>query len=319
MGESQPQEARISVRRQPGRDLARDIVAGSEGAEALGDLLSHRREVHRLALELAPREARELDELPHELLHVTARRGEAIESGAPLSVESEAVVHDERLAQIIHAPERRAQVMRHRVGEGIDLSAQDGVIGLLGSQLGLEGGGLGLGHPLRRDVHHAHLDHEPRAFFQATGREAHTARVAITSAKAQLLLDRQRPSIEALDDTVEVRPLLEEVANVPGLDVLDGVEADHASQGLIALQHPAITEGVDDARHIGVEEGAIATLRLPPRLLRLPRPRQGRVDGVRRIPFPARGVGGDARGALLDDADHEGNGGRRAGIHEHAP
>src|SRR5882672_8156047 len=104
VGESQPQEARISVRRQPWRDLACDIVAGTAGAEALRDVLSHRREVHRLPFELAPREARELDELPHELLHVATRRGEAIEPGAPFSVEPETVVHDERLAQIIHAP-----------------------------------------------------------------------------------------------------------------------------------------------------------------------------------------------------------------------
>src|SRR5712692_5949181 len=281
VGEGQPQEARISVGRQSWGNRARDIAPGMAGPEPLGHSPSERREVHPLALELTAREARQLDEPLHELLHAAIRRGQAIEPAASFSVELETVVNDERLAEVIHAPQRPAQVMRHGMRERIHLLTQDGDIGFLSGHLGLEGGRLRLGRPLWRDVHDAHLDHEPGALLQAPRGEAHASQVAITPPKPKLFLDGQRPSIETLDDTVEVGPRLEELADVPRLDLLIRAKAGQAPEGLIAHEHLAVPEGVHDARDIGVEEGPIAALRFPSRLLRLPRPRQRGIDGIR--------------------------------------
>ena len=91
----------------------------------LGDRLAgERREIHQGGPELLAAEAREgqqlVDQVPH-LPHGVLDRREIV---APLFVQARPDVAPEKPRESVDVPERRAKIMRDRVGEGLQLLVQ---------------------------------------------------------------------------------------------------------------------------------------------------------------------------------------------------
>ena len=78
-------------------------------------------EVDRFAAELGAADAREREEVVDELAHALCAGAHPAEVVAPSLVEAVAVVLEQRLAEAVDRAQRRAQVVRDRVAERLEL------------------------------------------------------------------------------------------------------------------------------------------------------------------------------------------------------
>ncbi len=119
------------MRRQAVLDVRLDGALGLGRAELRDDGSRHGRKVYRFEAQLALRQAPERQERVDERAHLACVEEDLLEAVLAFGVELAAVAVQQYLREPVHTPERRAEIVRHRVAERLELA-----IGRLGSFLG---------------------------------------------------------------------------------------------------------------------------------------------------------------------------------------
>ncbi len=114
-------EARVCLGGEAVFDDEGDLPARVGTPQPLPHAPRELREVHPLAMDLRPLHAREGEEVVDQLVHSLRRGANAPEVLSPLGVELVGAVFEQSLAESVDAPERRAQVVGHRVAERLEL------------------------------------------------------------------------------------------------------------------------------------------------------------------------------------------------------
>jgi hypothetical protein len=96
------------------------IPLGLSSPEFGGNRAPELRQVHRLSAHFRPGDSREIEEVVDQRAHPLRPRSGALQILFSLIVEPVGVVLKQGLAEAVDGPQRRAQIMRHRVGERLE-------------------------------------------------------------------------------------------------------------------------------------------------------------------------------------------------------
>ena len=115
-----PQEATIGAHRDVGRDDDFHVALGVAGRELGGELPCELAQIHWCDRHFAAGDTREVEQVVDEGGHALSGRAHPLQVILPGRVELAGVILKQGLAEAVDAPERRPQIVRHGVGEGVE-------------------------------------------------------------------------------------------------------------------------------------------------------------------------------------------------------